>query len=564
MTGEPSVSQSSSSSEDNNTATTQKKPKTIHRCILQRVSKSKTSQAKLKCHVCDSCYQSYRQYYAHLIDSTCAQRKETKLARESAAAAASAAVPPQPTPTSPPSSSADPNVAHVVVPRKEHRTTAATTGLRDIRKAVRQQQQPPAVMSTAAVTTPTTSSLASPGIRSHYVVRSNSNSTVQMKVASPEPQAVENVGEPPSKYFRVSTAEANAFSSNNNGLLRKRKPSNLAVFKLKLPPSSSSPRGLKDLGGGADSSPIPAERYGHNRTPLKPLVSPALPALVMTVPKLISPLELQMSSSASSSGSSSAAAAAEETTADIRPQSGLGEAMEAMNSSQAAADYSNENDAPLNLSKTPTAGERSSINDATMAAGDENGVVPTMTMMEMPALLPLRKRNSLASTPEEMISPGQEQQTIPSSPAKIRKIAASPVCQKWTGSKCPHTETASLPSLSLMEHAMDQAKLATLKVKLTNLLISFLGEDRVIEMGYPETDILGVLQDLLRASNVPVLTAEDGCSEGCRQMAESVSHTQLKFRFLRKETEVARGNIQRMLENVYMEDSAELKQNLWA
>ena len=63
-----------------------KKPKTIHRCILQRVSRNNsknangTPTAALKCHVCDSAYVSYERYYAHLMDSTCAKRDgRTKL-----------------------------------------------------------------------------------------------------------------------------------------------------------------------------------------------------------------------------------------------------------------------------------------------------------------------------------------------------------------------------------------------------------------------------------------------------------------------------------------------------
>ena len=58
-----------------------KKPKTIHRCILQRVSRNggkggAGGAAALKCHVCDSAYVNYERYYAHLMDSTCAKREE--------------------------------------------------------------------------------------------------------------------------------------------------------------------------------------------------------------------------------------------------------------------------------------------------------------------------------------------------------------------------------------------------------------------------------------------------------------------------------------------------------
>ena len=59
-----------------------KKPKTIHRCILQRVNKNPRSQGSaggtnnnlLKCHVCDSSYSTYDQYYKHLMDTTCARK----------------------------------------------------------------------------------------------------------------------------------------------------------------------------------------------------------------------------------------------------------------------------------------------------------------------------------------------------------------------------------------------------------------------------------------------------------------------------------------------------------
>ena len=48
-----------------------------------------------------------------------------------------------------------------------------------------------------------------------------------------------------------------------------------------------------------------------------------------------------------------------------------------------------------------------------------------------------------------------------------------------------------------MEHAEDQAKLANLKVKLTNLLVSLFGEARLTEMGFPEKDILAILRSVI-------------------------------------------------------------------
>ena len=56
-----------------------KKPKTIHRCILQRATKSRSHEASLDCHVCKGSYGSYDAYYAHLIDATCAKNQSARL-----------------------------------------------------------------------------------------------------------------------------------------------------------------------------------------------------------------------------------------------------------------------------------------------------------------------------------------------------------------------------------------------------------------------------------------------------------------------------------------------------
>ena len=131
---------------------------------------------------------------------------------------------------------------------------------------------------------------------------------------------------------------------------------------------------------------------------------------------------------------------------------------------------------------------------------------------------------------------------------------------------CAHAAAATLPPLSLVEHAEDQAKLANLKVQLTNLLVSLFGEARLTEMGFPEKDILAILVSVLEAARAPV---EDGGRERCGGAGESgvggggggggdccdnnnggvsVSATQVKFRELRREIAGARKNVRRLLE----------------
>lgn len=57
----------------------QKRPKTIHRCILQQTCLRKSEEEKRKrnhidCHVCGSSYENYQNYYNHLLEEACVQQ----------------------------------------------------------------------------------------------------------------------------------------------------------------------------------------------------------------------------------------------------------------------------------------------------------------------------------------------------------------------------------------------------------------------------------------------------------------------------------------------------------
>ena len=136
---------------------------------------------------------------------------------------------------------------------------------------------------------------------------------------------------------------------------------------------------------------------------------------------------------------------------------------------------------------------------------------------------------------------------------------------------CAHAAAAALPPLSLVEHAEDAAKLANLKVQLTNLLVSLFGEARLTEMGFPEKDILAILVSVLEAARAPVEDAggargggagegKGGCGDCCGDdavaAASGVSATQVKFRELRREIAGARKNVRRLLE-ICVPDSGE-------
>ena len=58
----------------------QKRPKTIHRCILQqtclqRKSEEDKRRTNIDCHVCGSSYENYQNYYNHLLEEACVQQQ---------------------------------------------------------------------------------------------------------------------------------------------------------------------------------------------------------------------------------------------------------------------------------------------------------------------------------------------------------------------------------------------------------------------------------------------------------------------------------------------------------
>ena len=157
--------------------------------------------------------------------------------------------------------------------------------------------------------------------------------------------------------------------------------------------------------------------------------------------------------------------------------------------------------------------------------------------LSLPKLLPLKKRRSSAGL---------------SSPEVIPEVAPEVI---EVSKKCPHQEAESLSKLSMIDHAGDQTKMANLKQQLTSLLVSLLGEKRLGEMGYPDTDILKLLKSVLEAARGQVSTAEDDCAKENEKCKHDSGSTQVKYRLARREIEDSRINIRRLLEICVPNDS---------
>ena len=413
-----------------------KRPKTIHRCILQRVSRSSSGLLpSLQCHVCEASHSSYEKYLNHLLDSTCAKRKEEKEGLNKVMMASASQIPTV-LPEVNPSRKGRP-------PYKRHRSLQYQT-----QESLQEQQQQQAQQ--------------------------------QHKHLSQLPQPT-----PPDEEIRIE-AEYIKVSNGNN----KKSP----------------------------------DHHQHH-----------LPQPV-TRPLVTVRSDLMASPTAAASTSSDAATSTAATTAtvdfpsppieeDQRPKN----VRSSISNNKSTTEETEE--VPLNLSVNKKREET----ETDVENKEESSSV------DIPALLPLRKRRSVRNEAE----------------------SNSNSISKRTKKSCAHTEATELIPITLVEHANDQAKLANLKVQLTNLLVSLLGEARLTEMGYPETDILSLLGSVLEAARCPARRPDEDCVEGCKVTSSaSANSNQFKFRRLRREIDSARFNVRRLLEICIPEETVWLR-NGW-
>lgn len=116
-------------------------------------------------------------------------------------------------------------------------------------------------------------------------------------------------------------------------------------------------------------------------------------------------------------------------------------------------------------------------------------------------------------------------------------------------SLCPHFAAATQTSpVALSEFVSDQAVLATIKVQLTTLLAGLMGEEKLTAIGYPDKDILTILNCLLQMARVQVLEPTEGCTSVCPRLEAVLAPNQVKYRLLKCQLTVARMNIARLLE----------------
>lgn len=114
---------------------------------------------------------------------------------------------------------------------------------------------------------------------------------------------------------------------------------------------------------------------------------------------------------------------------------------------------------------------------------------------------------------------------------------------------CPHfaaaTQTRPIP---LDDFLYDQATLDTLKIELASLIAAIIGEDKLTNLGYPDTDILSITQTLLQMTQGSCRRVEEGCSRACTRLEAVLNSTQLKYQKLKTQLAVGRLNTMRLLE----------------
>ncbi len=156
-------------------------------------------------------------------------------------------------------------------------------------------------------------------------------------------------------------------------------------------------------------------------------------------------------------------------------------------------------------------------------------------------------------TSDENSSPKADEETplnlsVGSSDLEDSNVAPNspPLPLKKRRRVCPHAAASTLPPISLVSAAADAAALAAVKARTTALLVSLLGEARLIEMGSPEKNVLCLLKSVLEAAGATVARMEDACGESCGEGEDddAVMTKQVRLRMVRSETAAAEKNLQ--------------------
>jgi hypothetical protein len=421
-----------------------KKPKTIHRCILQRVSRSRNQPPSLKCHVCDSAYGSYDKYLNHLLDSTCAKKKE-----ERDASAASGQIP---------------VIVKEVVPCRRNRN-----GLGPGRPTLKKS-------------------------RSTQPHNGKHNGRVYDLTCAGGEITIENELLPATM----------SMSEKQDKLTRKYKRQHSLPVENNIHATAVDEETVQAPHGEAAAAAYLILKNANNSIQTSPPASLLSPPIDVVDERL--------------HHASVYARAVHALQADVASNSVAVVIDNCHDAVAAPATASEREDLPLNLtvSKPPVYDRE-----------DEESALNSSSTSPMPALMPIRKRKEDNSLDSDKVA----------SLNKKRKLV------------CAHKAAATLPPLSLVEHAADQAKVANLKVLVTNMMVSLFGEARLTEMGYPEKDILILLKSVLEAARANVEAGNETCGSDCEGAPPASG--QVKFRELRLEIGAARRNVRRLLEICY-------------
>ena len=71
-------------------------------------------------------------------------------------------------------------------------------------------------------------------------------------------------------------------------------------------------------------------------------------------------------------------------------------------------------------------------------------------------------------------------------------------------SLCPHKAVLHLPSIRTAEQARDQMKLICMQAQLGYMLLGVMGENKIVEFGYPNTSVIEILQMVLTKTKTKV------------------------------------------------------------
>jgi len=486
-----------------------KRPRTIHRCILKTsTSLQEAVHSGLECHVCNSRYSCYQDYWAHLINTTCAKAQKERTGN----------------------------------------TAMDTIYSFNVKSGVGLPRSTNNLMTQVAPVQPRECPTGIPTLPSGISVQGLNDNYLQPATVG---QAQEPTGVHKSPTYELLVKLMERKKTEDQHLRSRTGPINNPIKSLKR--ARNRNKGLEHQTGDQDIQIISEKlTLSNDKIQFKKMKfetngSTSVEASHSTLP-----------SSHATSSTTHATSPTITLATSILTASPPIQATSPQSSTTTTQSYTTNTQSPSTLSTglenmKPLKGKESllmlaknqltinqPINAISSADGEENA-----NQAKSPPIVNISdddQENTESPFVKTMLSQKTYGKHSSQADAQLENEGYDHLISTW----CPCVASRSMPPITLQENAVDVGLERNLEKNLSVLLVSLLGEKRLRSLGYPKLEMTQILERILKLSNIKVTKEDDLCTTQCKR--ESRPGMQRVFRGSRYRVNALQRNILSLLQ----------------